>query len=72
VRELGQFRGASGGELAAWRRRLLARQLAHADRDLRRDKRDADRERSLEAPLASTRTPTTWRAFGRRPRPSPG
>ena len=48
---LAQFRGKSEGELAAWLRQILARNLAHAVRDFGRDKRDLDRERSLEASL---------------------
>ena len=65
VRDLGQFRGGSEGELAAWLRRILARQLAHAGRDQHRDKRDADRERSLEAALErSSACLAAWLADG--------
>ena len=46
-----QFRGGSDAELAAWLRKILARQLANAARDFGRQKRDAARERSLEAAL---------------------
>lgn len=46
-----QFRGQSVGEQVAWLRQILARNLANAVRDLRRDKRDVARERSLEAAL---------------------
>src|SRR5262245_33057776 len=35
----GQFRGGTDAELAAWLRRILARALAHAGRDLGRDRR---------------------------------
>ena len=45
------FRGRTNAELAAWLRQILARNLANAVRDLRRDKRDVARERSLEAAL---------------------
>ena len=45
------FRGGTSGELAAWLRRILARNLADAVRDLRRVKRDPGRERALEAAL---------------------
>jgi RNA polymerase sigma-70 factor (ECF subfamily) len=48
---LAGFRGATSGELAAWLRQILARVLAHAGRDLGRDRRDVNRERSLEAAL---------------------
>jgi RNA polymerase sigma-70 factor (ECF subfamily) len=44
----GQFRGGKREE-AAWLRQILARNLANAVRDLRRDKRDVRREQSLEA-----------------------
>jgi RNA polymerase sigma-70 factor (ECF subfamily) len=45
------FRGHTEAEQAAWLRQILARNLAHAVRDLRRDKRDVARECSLEAAL---------------------
>jgi RNA polymerase sigma-70 factor (ECF subfamily) len=48
---LGQFRGTDDGARAAWLRQILARNLAHAARDLGRAKRDVARERSLEAAL---------------------
>jgi len=48
---LEQFRGASTAEMSAWLREILARTLADAVRDLGRDKRDINRERSLEAAL---------------------
>jgi RNA polymerase sigma-70 factor (ECF subfamily) len=44
----GQFRGTTSGELAAWLRQILARNLANAVRDLGRHKRDVRREQSLE------------------------
>jgi len=46
-----QFRGRTAAEQAAWLRQILARVLANAVRDLGRAKRDAGRERSLEAAL---------------------
>lgn len=46
-----QFRGQSEAELAAWLRRLLACNLVDERRALGRAKRDASRERSLEAAL---------------------
>ena len=39
------FRGHTQAELAGWLRRILARNLAHAVRDLTRGKRDVARER---------------------------
>ena len=44
-----QFRGKSEGELAAWLRQILARNLLHCVRDFRRAKRDVSCERSLAA-----------------------
>ena len=49
-----QFRGQSTAERAAWLRQILARVLANAVRDLSRAKRDAGRERSLEAALSQS------------------
>jgi RNA polymerase sigma-70 factor (ECF subfamily) len=46
-----QFRGTTAGELAAWLRRILVRNLANARRDLHRARRDIDRELSLDAAL---------------------
>ena len=51
---LHQLRGRSDGELAAWLRQILARNLALAVRDFARAKRDVARERSLEAALAES------------------
>ncbi len=48
---LGQFRGRTMAEQAAWLRQILARNLANAVRDLGRAKRNVARERSLEAAL---------------------
>lgn len=50
-RQREQFRGHSEAEWAAWLRRILACNLADAERARHRDKRDADRERSLESAL---------------------
>jgi RNA polymerase sigma-70 factor, ECF subfamily len=49
VRAIDQFRGATDAELASWLRQILARHMANAVRDLARDRRDAGRERSIEA-----------------------
>jgi RNA polymerase sigma-70 factor, ECF subfamily len=46
-----QFRGRTDAELAAWLRQLLACTLADVRRGLGRARRDAGRERSLEAAL---------------------
>jgi RNA polymerase sigma-70 factor (ECF subfamily) len=45
------FRGTTESELAGWLRQILARNLARVSRDLGRDKRNVDRERSLQAQL---------------------
>src|SRR5262249_15444841 len=50
-RKSAQFRGGTHAELAAWLRRLLTCTLADVLRALGRVKRDAARERSLEAAL---------------------
>ncbi len=46
-----QFRGKSEAEQIVWLRKILARELARASRDLGRGKRNIDRERSLERSL---------------------
>jgi RNA polymerase sigma-70 factor (ECF subfamily) len=46
-----QFRGRTAAEEAAWLRQILAHNLADAVRALRRAKRDAALERSLDAAL---------------------
>jgi RNA polymerase sigma-70 factor (ECF subfamily) len=46
-----QFRGQMDAERAAWLRKILAHQLANAFRDLKRQKRDVRRERSIEGSL---------------------
>jgi RNA polymerase sigma-70 factor (ECF subfamily) len=51
---LGQFRGNEPGELAAWLRQILARNLAMAVRDFARGKRDVARERALEEALVAS------------------
>jgi len=51
---LAEFRGDGSGQLAAWLRQILARNLANAVRDLGRAKRDVGREQSLDAALESS------------------
>lgn len=53
-RQRQQFRGDGPPEMAAWLRRMLACNLADAQRALHRGKRDVDRERSLDAELAES------------------
>ena len=53
-RDRDQFRGRTEAEMAAWLRRLLACNLADAARLLGRAKRDAARERSLEAAIETS------------------
>jgi RNA polymerase sigma-70 factor (ECF subfamily) len=50
-RDLGQFRGTTAAEQAAWLRQILARNLANVLRDLRRDRRDVAREQPLQQAL---------------------
>jgi RNA polymerase sigma-70 factor (ECF subfamily) len=50
-RKRAQFRGTSEAQMAAWLRQMLAYRLTDAFRALARGKRDAGRERSLEAAL---------------------
>ncbi len=47
-RSMADFRGQTDAQMAAWLRQILARNLAHAQRDFGRDKRDVTRERSLQ------------------------
>ncbi|MHB8862163.1 MAG: sigma-70 family RNA polymerase sigma factor [Pirellulaceae bacterium] len=47
-RALHQFRGQTDGQMAAWLRQILARKLAHAARDFSREKRDLQRERTMQ------------------------
>jgi RNA polymerase sigma-70 factor, ECF subfamily len=68
--KLGQFRGATEAELAAWLRRILANTLAEALRRYRAGNRDVGRERSLEAALEeSSLRLERWLAEDR---PAPG
>ena len=48
---LDSFRGDNPTAQAAWLRKILARNMANAVRDLTREKRDVKRERSLQADL---------------------
>jgi RNA polymerase sigma-70 factor (ECF subfamily) len=50
-RHRGQLRGQSPGEIAAWLRIILERNIAQAMRDHRRERRDLRRELSLDAIL---------------------
>ncbi|HJZ59893.1 MAG TPA: sigma-70 family RNA polymerase sigma factor [Gemmataceae bacterium] len=54
LRAVGQFRGTTDAELAAWLRQILVRVLAGTARRFDRDKRDADREQSLAAAVEDT------------------
>ena len=49
-----QIRGQSPGEIAAWLRAILGRNIAQAMRDNQRKRRDLRREVSLEAVLAQS------------------
>lgn len=50
-RDRDQLRGTTEGEISAWLRSILANTLANATRDLQSQKRDIDRERSIDASL---------------------
>jgi RNA polymerase sigma-70 factor, ECF subfamily len=50
----GQFRGDNPAAMKAWLRQILTRTLLDAVRDLGRAKRDAGRERSLDAAVAES------------------
>lgn len=59
----GAFRGQSEAELAGWLRQILARNLAMAVREFRRQARDVARERSLdEAAEVSSARLDVWLA----------
>ncbi len=51
VQAIDDFRGGTDAELRGWLRQILARNIAHLDRDMHRDKRDVRRERSIEERL---------------------
>ena len=62
-RAMGDFRGSTEAEMAAWLRQNLARNLAHAVRDFGRDKRNINRERYLEEAVnASSARLEAWLA----------
>lgn len=62
-RAMSDFRGKSDAEMAAWLRQILARNLAHAVRDFGRDKRNVNRERSVQAAVdASSARLEAWLA----------
>ncbi|MDG1895713.1 MAG: sigma-70 family RNA polymerase sigma factor [Fuerstiella sp.] len=50
-----QFRGTHEEEMIAWLRKILAHNLLDAVRGLRREKRDVDREQSIEAAIEQSR-----------------
>jgi RNA polymerase sigma-70 factor, ECF subfamily len=53
-RDLANFRGRTPEELRAWLRQVLARNLANALRDFRRERRDVGREQALDALAAQS------------------
>lgn len=48
------FEGTSEAQLVAWLKRILARNLSHATRDMQRDKRDIRREQRVETGIGET------------------
>jgi RNA polymerase sigma-70 factor (ECF subfamily) len=67
-RDADKFRGTNSAATAAWLRKLLACNLADAWRRRHAGKRDADRERSLEAALDAS---SVWLAAFVADEPSP-
>jgi RNA polymerase sigma-70 factor (ECF subfamily) len=67
--KLGQFRGQTEAELAAWLRQILANNLAGAIRHFATEARDVDLERSLAAVL--TESSVRLEALLVSPRPGP-
>jgi RNA polymerase sigma-70 factor (ECF subfamily) len=65
-----QFRGNDPKELLAWLRSILSRTLCNALRDLRRAKRDAGLERSLEAGVEQSSCQLEALLAGEEPSPS--
>ena len=62
-RAIHEFRGQSDAEMAAWLRQILAHNLSHAVRDFGREKRNVNRERSLQAAIdASSARIEAWLA----------
>ena len=53
-RDVEQFRGNTSGEMAAWLRQILSRNLANVARDWDRQKRDVRREQSFEQSLSES------------------
>lgn len=51
IQAIGDYRGRTDAELAAWLRQILAHQIANAARDFGREKRDVRREFSIQADL---------------------
>ena len=49
VQNLDQFHGDCEEAFRGWLRQILVRQICHLDRDMHRDCRNVDRERSMEA-----------------------
>lgn len=70
VQAIDQFRGSSEAELRGWLRQILARNLAHLQRDLHRDKRDIRRERSIEQQLQHSSVRLEGWLAGNDPSPS--
>ncbi len=49
-----EFRGTTSGELGAWLRRIMTRNLADGLRNMHRDKRDVGREQALDDVIAQS------------------
>jgi RNA polymerase sigma-70 factor (ECF subfamily) len=72
ARDFGHFAGNTEGELVAWLRQVLVRNLADQARRHQSQKRDTRRGESLEALLDRARSPDTPRGGFDRGHPGPG
>jgi RNA polymerase sigma-70 factor (ECF subfamily) len=70
IEKFGSFRGTGRGELAAWLRTMLARNVADRYRARYRQKRDVRLERSIEAALDASSSRLNGFPVAEQPRPS--
>jgi RNA polymerase sigma-70 factor (ECF subfamily) len=70
-RDRAAFRGESPAEMVGWLRQILGNRMAHALRDLRRQRRNPERERSLDAPDDGWDEETAVRLASRLAAPDP-
>src|SRR5262245_5147791 len=70
-RDRAAFRGEGPAELVGWLRQILGHRMARALRDLRRQKRNPERERSLDEPDSGFDAETAVRLASRLAAPDP-